>query len=392
MKRKNADLNTVKQMNKSLVLDTIRAASPISRVQLAARTGLTKATVSNLVQELLHDDLVTEIGTGQSSGGRKPMLLLFKQDAGYAIGIELGIDYLRAALTDLQGRIIEARKWVLMATDPDTVIMQMQTAVTALAVHADTATYGIIGVGVGIPGFCDEQGDVHFAPNLGWQHVALRTRLEAAMPYPFVIDNEANAGAVGEQQLGNVGPSSCQVYVSIGTGIGTGIVVGNALFRGISGFAGEFGHVSLDMSGRPCHCGNRGCWERYASSQALLQAAAVPSTNTDRQQQMADLCQQAAAGEPTSLEACATIGHYLGLGLMNIVHALNPQRIVIGGEIAQAGPWLQPAMQAVLAERLPAHARQNLTLAFSAHGEQAVVKGASWMAITRFFERQATRA
>lgn len=380
--KKTADLNMVKQINKSLVLDQIRRHAPISRALIAERTGLTKATVSSLVQELIDSELVHEIGAGESRGGRRPMMLHFNGEAGHAIGIDLGVRSITAVIADLNGTVIAEERIRHRSSAAATVIAQVKEAIRKLIVRAPESPYGIVGIGVGIPGFSDEDGNVLFAPNLGWRDVPLRAELEREFSIPVIIENEANAGAVGERQFGSASGSSSLIYVSLSEGIGIGIWIHDELYRGVSGFAGEFGHVSVDPYGKPCRCGNSGCWELYASENALLESARTAFNNEAIG--LDDLLQLAAQGDVTALSLFDRLGRYLGIGIVNIMNAFNPEKIVLGGRLAQAEPWLAEAISDELEKRSVPHPRNKLQLLFGGVGGRATVLGAAWMSISDF--------
>jgi glucokinase-like ROK family protein len=377
------DLSLVKKINKSLVLDYIRAHSPISRARIAELTGLTKATVSSLVNEWIESNLTYEIGVGQSSGGRKPMMLLFNSTAGFAVGIDLGVNYILAALTDLNGTIIEEVRVDHKNESVEHVFAKLTACISEIISRAPASTYGIVGIGIGIPGISDSDGNVLFAPNLGWDHVPLQTMVEEKFDIPVVIDNEANAGAVGEKQFG-VGQSAKHlVYISIGMGIGTGIIINNELYRGISGFSGELGHISIQHDGRKCPCGNYGCWELYASENALLEQA--KNELEDSSITVEELLKLADEGNGIAIQLFERLADYLSVGIVSIINGLNPESIIIGGRLADAQKWLRRPMLDSLERRSLPYPRAQLNVQFSELGIRATVLGACSFAITKFF-------
>lgn len=383
-----ADLNLVKKINKSLVLDRIIRRSPLSRAHIAKETGLTKATVSALVGELIDEHFVYETGTGASSGGRKPVMLMFNRLAGYAVGVDLGVNYILAVLTDLQGSVVDELRHPLRGTSFEDVIGELTAAVRSLTDRAPASPYGIVGIGIGVPGITDDQGTVLFAPHLGWENAPLQQRLEETFGIPVVIDNEANAGAIGEKQFGAGRHTSNLVYVSVGTGIGTGIIIHNELYRGSSGFSGEMGHVSIQAEGKPCRCGNIGCWELYASENALLEmAASLPSIAAERVSSLDldTLLALANKGNADVTELFRRVGTYLGVGITNIINIFNPELIIVGNRFTAAEPWLADRVREVIGARsLPYH-RRELRLEFSSLGTRSTVLGAAFFAVTQFF-------
>lgn len=377
--RTTGDQFLVKKINKAIVLETIRSESPLSRAQVSETTGLNKGTVSTLVNELIDDHLVYEIGLGQSSGGRKPMMLHFHKTAGYAVGIDLGVTYILTVLTDLEGHIVAERRLPLGVVEPESVLEQLVRQVRTLIERAPNSPYGIIGIGIGVPGIVGAEGTILFAPNLHWEQFPLRMRLEDEFGLPVTIDNEANAGALGEKQYGAGRQSDDLVYLSVGTGIGSGIVIGGHLFRGSSGFSGEIGHTSIEANGKRCSCGNRGCLELYASEGALVeQARSIGASDFDQ------LIELAESGNPEALQLFHQTGEYLGIGIANVINTFNPQLILIGNQMVRAETWVRNSIQRAVRQRsLPYH-REGLDIRFAELKTHSTVLGAAYYAISAF--------
>ncbi|NQX70195.1 ROK family transcriptional regulator [Paenibacillus alba] len=380
--KQTGDLNLVKKINKSIVLHHIRTDSPISRARIAEITGLTKATVSSLVNELMESSLVDEIGVGESSGGRKPMMLLFNGTAGYAIGVDLGVHDILAVLTDLTGKIVREKRVMHDNNSAEEVIEQLKTIIRELISSAPESVYGIIGIGIGVPGICDEDGNLLFAPNLGWENVSLQKQMEETFNIPVVIDNEANAGAVGEKQFGAGKDTANLVYISIGIGIGAGIIIKGELYRGATGFSGEIGHISIQHDGPKCRCGSLGCWELYASEHALLEQARREfggAVTLDM------LLGRAEAGEAEVIALFERLGYYLGVGVVNIINGYNPEFIILGGRLAGAEKWLMKPLLQLLEKRSLSHLRKLPKVEFSQLSDRSTVLGAASFAVAKFF-------
>lgn len=407
--RVTGDQALVKKLNKSIVLDTIRRKGPLSRTDVSERTGLNKATVSNLTAELLEQQLVEESGPGQSSGGRKPLMLLFNAAAGCAVGIELGVTAVKAALTDLRGQILLERSTPLGDHDPESAFAAIREVTAPLLEHAPDTPYGLIGIGIGVPGMVDESGVILYAPNLGWEGVDLKTRLEAEFGVPVVIDNEANTGAAGEREYGAGRHVRHLVYVSAGMGIGSGMIIDGQLYKGAWGYAGETGHMSIESDGRLCSCGSRGCWELYASERAYAYVEgltgssggdvmngngsdAAAAANSARAPELPafttqELTEQAQQGHTGTLEMYREIGRRLGIGITNLVNGFNPEKIVVGGPLTEAKQWIEPSMLETIAERALPYHRRELAVSFSELGSRSAVLGAAHLAVSQFLGR-----
>lgn len=394
----------MKKINKSIVFDQIVHHAPLSRARISELAGLNKSTVSTLVSELIEDQMVYEIGTGQSSGGRRPVLLLFNNLAGYAVGVDLGVNYILTVLTDLQGNVINETKVPLSDSNFEAVLTQLISSIKIIVQSARLSVYGIVGIGIGVPGIVDD-GVVLFAPHLGWENVNLRESIFNEFQVPVTIDNEANAGAVGEKEFGAGTSAANLVYLSVGIGIGTGIIIKNELYRGASGLAGEMGHFSIEMNGPLCPCGNRGCWELYASEKALLEQAEKRlgpfenqlSSSGDRlsptenqlslfgHRELEDLIHMAKQGNSDVIEMFAIIGEHLGIGITNILHTFNPELIIIGNRLTAAEDWLLDAIQLSVRNRSITYSRRQPQIQFSTLGTRSAVLGAAYFAISNFF-------
>lgn len=382
MRKATGDLALIKKMNTAIVLDAIVKKAPLSRANISELTGLNKATVSSLVQDLLDAHLVLEIGMGVSSGGRKPVMLIFNRSAGYAVGIDLGVNYIRGVLTDLEGGVIAEAEASLQRHELDLVLPELYRLIGGLMAQAPDSPYGIVGIGIGVPGLVDERGTILFAPNLKWEQVELQRLVAARYDVPVFIDNEANAGAQGEQKYGAGRGIAHQIYVSVGIGIGTGIILNKELYKGAHGFSGELGHLSIDLAGKPCRCGNLGCWELYASEHALLELAAPLGYGSLR-----ELLAAADDGDVAAQELFRRIGSDLGVGLANIVNVFNPEVVIVGNRMSLAQRWIEDSVQETLSRRTLKQHRRGLRLLFAELGEQSAVRGAAYYAIDQFFHR-----
>lgn len=376
------DLALIKKINTAIVLEAVLKHAPLSRAQISELTGLNKATVSSLVQDLIDSHLVLENGPGQSSGGRKPVMLLFNGTAGYAVGIDLGVNYIRGILVDMEGNVIAEQLRGLKQQNAEQAIDQLTACIELLINEAPDSPYGIVGIGVGVPGIVDDNGTILFAPNLKWRQVELQKQLKERFGLPVTIDNEANAGAQGEQKYGAGRGIPNQIYVSVGIGIGTGIILNKELYKGTSGFSGELGHLSIEYDGKPCSCGNRGCWELYASENALLERASLLGYES-----LEELLEAAAEGDERVVALIRSIGDYLGAGIANIVNVFNPDVVIIGNRMSRAAQWLEPAVQAAVDQRTLPYHRERMRILFAELQDQSAVRGAAYYAISTFFSK-----
>lgn len=370
----------VKKNNKALVLQLIMENEPISRADIAQISGLNKTTVSTLVTELLEEDLLFESGPGVSSGGRRPVILHFNKDAGYAIGIDIGVNYVLSVLTDLKGTILIEKSQTLSRTTYASIMDILQKMIQSLMDEMPKSRYGIIGIGVGVPGIVNNEGSVLLAPNLGWSNIQLKEELEKLYSVPVIIENEANAGAVGEQNFGSGQNHENILYISAGIGIGVGIIVNRELYKGINGFSGEMGHMIIDMNGKRCNCGSRGCWEAYASEQALLE---MSDPNIESLEVLLELAKD---GDEKAKQLFEEIGNYLGLGINNIINTFNPEQVIIGNRLALAKEWLKTPIRNTIEKHTLAFHQNDLQLNFSKLGKYSTSLGVSAFAVDNFIK------
>lgn len=386
MKRnKTWNQHVVKKENKSLVLDTIRASSPISRADIANQTGLNKGTVSSLVSELIEEKFIYESGPGQSSGGRRPVMLIFNKVAGFSIGIDLGVNYILGVLTDLKGNVYAEQFLRCKDLSFETIKSKLFNIIDSLISSAPNSPYGIIGIGVGVPGIINTEGDILLAPNLEWKNIALKKIIEENYSLPVIIENEANAGAYGEKKLGVGKNFEHIIYVSVGIGIGVGMILNNQLFRGNNGFSGELGHITIDFNGEECRCGNVGCWELYASEKSLIDIAESYGIKSISNEGLSieHLINLAENGDNKVIHTFEQIGKNLGVGIHNIINIFNPQQIIIGNRMAMAEKWIQNSLYKRIA-KAPWFQQKSLKINFSDLSTHSSALGMTAFAIENF--------
>lgn len=366
MRYKTWNQHVVKQRNKSIVLKKVKDKSPISRAKIASETGLNKGTVSSLVSELIEEQLINESGPGKSSGGRRPVMLLFNKVAGYSIGVDLGVNYILGILTDLDGNICNEQFMRFKDLSYDCVKEKLFKIIDSLIAAAPPSPYGIIGIGVGVPGTVNNDGEILLAPNLDWKNIHLRKVLKKKYNLPIIIENEANAGAYGEKRYGIGKEKNHIVYVSIGIGIGVGLFLNSYLYKGSNGFSGELGHMTIEINGKKCRCGSTGCWELYASEQALNDYAHdlnIPLPSND-DFSLESLIQLANKGDERAIQLFEEVGNNVGIGINNIVNIFNPEQIIVGGRMASARKFLEDSLTKQITQTLWFQ-QKNLQLNFS---------------------------
>jgi len=384
---RTGDQTLIRELNRSILLQRLRVGPPLSRADLAAATGLNKTTVSKLIDELIADGLVHEIGLVPSSGGRPAVLLELNPDGGWIIGGEIGIGRIVTVVADLRATIAWRREATFDKEDGKELVLQRLDALLRQAKQfAQRSDRRLLGVGVTIPGLVDvASGVLVFEPNMGWRDVPLRDRLASKLHVPAFIENDANAAALAERYFGAAQDVEDFAYIVANIGLGAGLVVGGQIFSGASGYAGEAGHTTIDPDGPLCRCGNRGCWERLASLRALtervdraLQAglpSRIPSFVDGSEITLEAILQAAREGDQVARQALDETGTYLGIGIANLVNLLNPQLVAFGGSLSLAHEFLMPAAQRVIEERAMGELRRAARIVVSALKADACVLG-----------------
>ncbi|MEA2333449.1 MAG: hypothetical protein QOH58_3587 [Thermoleophilaceae bacterium] len=378
-------MRSVREHNLGLVLRRVAEEGPRSRATLALETGLNKTTVSSLVAELIDAGLLRDSPSEVRPArvGRPPQSVELDPEGPFVLGLEINVDYLAVRATDLAG-VLRHHAFVAhdnRAAAPEEVVAELaRLAEQALEFAGGRQP---IAATVAVPGLVDPDGGLAVAPNLGWVDVPVAQLLTAALAYPpysVRIENEANLGAVAELTEGAGRGLSDFVYVSGEIGIGAGVVLRGELFRGASGFAGEFGHLTIDPFGPPCGCGGRGCLERLAGQEALLRLAGwdarVRCEGARPEWPGAMLAESARAGHARTLEALSQVGRTLGIGVASLANLLDPEAVLLGGHFAPLTEWLRVPIEAELETRALAGRRMRCRVLPARLGSEAAVRGA----------------
>ena len=357
---------TVRNINRRIILDLIRTRQPISRADLARLSGLQRSTISLITEQLMTEQWITQGAFGHLPRGRKPRFLHLNVERAGIIGINVRPTNTTIALADLNAKFI-AHEMFPTDADPNIFITDLTERLTSFIKQHPNIF--LEGVGISMPGRVDSVSQkLVFAPNLGWRDVDLQTPLRRATGLLIEIENAANACALAEIWFDRRSNGIQDlITVTVSEGIGTGIVSGGQLLRGAGGVAGEFGHVSINENGLLCKCGNRGCWEVYASNTAATNeyARITSGTNSKKHASSAngdtpsfdDILHLSDQGDAKAIEVLERMGHYLGIGFAMLITGMSPSMIVVVGEITRAWNRIEPIIKNVLEARL-----QNLPL------------------------------
>jgi predicted NBD/HSP70 family sugar kinase len=354
LKRANvARSNTIRDINRQIVLNYVRERGPISRAEIAYETALQRSTISLIVDELKVGGLLEEV-YGESTGGRPPILLSLRTADAVAIGVDLGTIRTIIATSDLAGRVLEQEEF---PTDPDAgkTISEIIKRTRKL-IRKNKGT--IEGIGISLPGLVDqESGTALFIPYFKWRDLEISKEIRAATGLAVSADNDANAAALAELWFGRPEVREVRdfIIVLIEEGVGTGVVFDGQVYRGESGAAGEFGHMTIG-EGAPiaCAAGSRGCWEAFASERAALAryAKLVHHSNSNSSISFEQMVDRALNGEPAAQSALKETAHYLGIGIANLIQGLSPEAVIVGGPMVRAWPLIAEDTKRAVEESL----------------------------------------
>ncbi|MBU4335034.1 MAG: ROK family transcriptional regulator [Actinobacteria bacterium] len=373
-----------------MILDVVRASRTISRVELATATGLTQATVSTVVRRLIDEGLVVEVGRGASTGGKPRTLLAIEPTARYALGVQLGTDGTTFVLADLGGAIVSRwRRGALVGTDPGHAVGTIAAEVDGIVERSGIDRRRLTGLGVVAPGPLQAGTRIVLAqpPMTAWVDFPVRERLEAATRLPVLLDNDATATAAGLYWADGIAPTTTLAALFMGQGVGAGLLTGGRVFRGASGNAGEVGHVTVDLDGPVCWCGNRGCVEALAGPAAVVErarAAGVDLGDDDRPVLAAfgALARLALAGDRVALDLVEDSARYLAVAAHTLVNVVDPDLLVLTGPaFAVAGPLYLPVVAQHVADHRFARGSGPVQVRLSTHGPESAALGAATLVL-----------
>jgi predicted NBD/HSP70 family sugar kinase len=362
------------------LLELIRENNGVTRADLVAMTGLARSTVTQRVDLLLSDEFVIEDGEARSTGGRPPAILRFNGDAGVILAADLGATHARFAVTSLDAEILVDRAMELLIADgPDPVLSTTQSVFDELLRESGKSSVDVRGVGIGLPGPIDfatgRPSDPPIMP--GWNQFPVGKRFSDRYDVPVRVDNDVNIMALGEYWSSDASVDD-MVFVKVGTGIGTGLILDGHLYRGATGAAGDMGHIRVGTSDAMCRCANLGCLEAVAGGGALAHHLTELGYATKDGR---DVVALAATGNSDAIHAIRDSGRTIGDTLAGVVNLVNPAEIVIGGDVARAGQPLLAGIRETVYRRSTTLNTSDLAIRSSELGDSAGAIGAAALVI-----------
>jgi predicted NBD/HSP70 family sugar kinase len=335
----------IRDINTNLVLETIINSVAISRAAIAKHLGLTKATISAIVQELMNKKLVLEIGSDDTSLGRKPILLSLNKKAGYVICIDIGVDTISALVSDLMGEECSLKQ-IKTPKNTANIVNVLIDLIESMKLPKD-APYGMVGITLGIHGVI-MNNQVSFAPYYKLSGIQLAQDLEKHFYAPVYLENEANLSVIGENTFqydyANI------ANISVHSGIGLGIIINHKLYTGYNGRAGEFGHTIIELDGRQCPCGNKGCLEQYVSERSLL--AEFAKKKGLEEVSFEDYSVAYEANDAAAIQIMEDFVKYMSVGVNNILNAYNPDIVIINSSFTIFFPQITKRIEQALSSKM----------------------------------------
>jgi len=375
----------MKSVNKSTILNKIRTEGPISRAQIAKDTKLTPPTVSSNVRELIEQDIVKESDLGESQGGRKPTMLLINHQAFYVIGVDAGSERIDFILADLEGKVVNqiSRKVALPASN-EGFVETLKDGIKTIIDGAPIEQEKIVGIGIAMHGVVDvDTGISQFAPNIGLTNIPIKAELEKAFALEVKVENDARAMALGEAWFGNHGDVGSMLVVNIGRGVGAGVIIDGKLYHGAQDLAGEVGHMTIDINGQMCTCGNKGCLQTFITGPAIAKRA---EHIVDQGMTGEAVFEQARSGNKQLVHLFEEVGEMIGIGLTNLIHIINPEKVVLGGGVTKAESLLLPRISQTIKERALTPQAKQTDVVIGDLGDRSTIIGAATLILEDIFD------
>ncbi len=376
--------NTIRDINRQIVLNYVREREPISRAEIARQTDLQRSTISTLVDSLIEEGFIEETGAGESTGGRKPKLLHLKRNEAVAIGVDITPTTTTIATADLAGKILEKESFPT-SPDVDEVYREIISRLKKINQKLNNPTTKI---GVSIPGIVDQNaGIVTYVPFFHWKDWNIKKQITDELGLPVVIDNDANALALAELWFskGEMNGIKNSISVLVAEGIGTGIVFDGQIYRGQTGTAGEFGHMIVgNQSSIECSCGSRKCWEAFASNKALI--AKYLETTGAESIEIEEIFAKFREGDEIVREIVHQYISYLGRGIANLIVGLSPETVIISGKVTKVWALIADELNRVIADNIKQKLPKTKILA-STLGDEPTIIGAVSLSLVGKFAR-----
>lgn len=390
----------MKQLNISAVLKAVMSEGPISRADIAKRTGLTPASVTNITKVLIENGYLNQLGIGESSGGRPPIILEINPNARYIIGVSIGVGRIEAVISNIAAEIVYRKEIIIGKNqkDKEIVFPKLIKLINEVIDTSEITEEKIIGIGIAMHGIVNsDTGISEYSPFYKWTDVNIKSELSNEFSYPIFIDNDVRAMALAESHFGVSKGVSNFIIINVSNGIGAGIIINNAPYYGVSYSAGEIGHIFVDSNGDKCECGNYGCLETVASnsnivkktikllkqgSKSILQQSRADINDID----INDICLAANEQDSLAIEVLREASRYIGIAVANLVNILNPTDIVVVGEIFEQTSFAMDNLEYIVKSKSLKMPSEKVRIVKSKLSKDAAAIGAVTLVIQEIFK------
>ena len=395
---KTPERSFIRTYNRYNILNTIRTAGMISRVDIAKALGLSKASLTGITAELIAEGLILEKQPGAYQVGRRPILLAINPDGAYAVGVSITIRQIQAVIINFQAEIKTSHSLSLKKSyySQEELVEKIALTVEACIEKSNDSKPKISGVGVSVPGLVDSKsGIIRYLPNYGWTDINLRAMLRDRIGFSTYIDNDANNVTIAEHWFGNGSGSENFIVLIIENGIGAGYVLNGQLIRGNLGIAGEFGHMSVNPDGPLCRCGKRGCVEAYSGIYAIMKdvskiEASGKLSATSKKISFSNIVDEAKKGNSELIKIFDQAGKVLGIGISQLITLINPEKIILTGTGIQAGDLLlAPMFEAIRNYRSDKFGSYETEVLISKWTNEDFAKGAGTLVLQEIYKSPA---
>lgn len=376
------DASNIKLNNRKRIIKLLSVEREVTKLDISRKLDISVPTVSTIILELIKEGIVEEAGMASSTGGRKPVIIKFLPNSRYSIGVNLDSGSVKAVLTNLDGDIICRLDKELMDISETCVLKTMKELIETLMSKCDKDKQ-CMGVGFSLPGTIDEKNmRLDFAANFKLNNLAFKD-LQADFNVPMYLENEANAGALAEWQLGLAKDKNNVIYISISQGVGGGFIIDKKMYKGSERRAGEIGHMTINKNGRACNCGKKGCWETYASERALISDYNQLTKKNVRH--LEDVVRAYRNNEVPAQQVLKNYIEDLAEGIKNLMFIFNPDYIIIGGEISRYSDIFSSALIEKVFDNNVFYKKEDVNILFSSLDGDANILGAAIIPIVEGF-------
>lgn len=389
----------MKQLNISVVLKAVMGNGALSRADIAKITGLTPATITNITKELMERGYLVQSRIGESSGGRPPIILELDPNARYIIGVSIGVGKIEVVISNIIAEILIKKSVDLENQDrnKDNVLSIIVNLVNEIIDESGIHKEKIIGVGIAMHGIVNSYtGISEYSPYYGWRNIDIKKELSEKIEYPIFLDNDVRTMALGESWFGIAKSKENFIVINVSNGIGAGIIIDNKPYYGVNFSAGEIGHISVRNDGRRCNCGNYGCLETISSNNSIVEKV-VELLKNDFQSillkkgsieriTIKDICDAAKEKDSLAVNAIAEAAMYIGMVISNLINILNPEYIIMVGEIFKDNSHAIEIIEEEVSKRALKLSAETVRITKSSLGEDAATIGAVTLVIKELFE------